>query len=45
MILKYRKATPKDIEEIYSIVRNAIDAMERNNIFQWDDLYRGILSY
>lgn len=39
MLLKYRKATPNDIEEIYSIVRTAIDAMERDNIFQWDDLY------
>ena len=39
MILKYRKATPNDIEEICSIVHNAVDVMERNNIFQWDDLY------
>ena len=39
MILKYRNATPNDIEEIYSIIRTAIDAMERDNIFQWDDLY------
>lgn len=39
MILKYRKATSNDIEEIYSMVHTAIDAMERDNIFQWDDLY------
>lgn len=39
MILKYRKATPNDIEEIYSIVHNVIDNMERENIFQWDELY------
>lgn len=39
MILKYRKATPNDVEEIYDIVHTAIDAMERDNIFQWDDLY------
>ena len=39
MILKYRNATPNDIEEIYSIIRTAIDAMEQDNIFQWDDLY------
>ena len=39
MILKYRKATPNDIKEICSIVHAAIDAMERDSIFQWDDLY------
>lgn len=39
MILKYRRATLNDIEEIWNMVRNSIDVMERNNIFQWDDLY------
>lgn len=39
MILKYRIATPDDIEEICSIVHTAVDVMERHNIFQWDDLY------
>ena len=39
MILKYEKATLNDIEEICTIVHNAIDAMEQHNIFQWDDLY------
>lgn len=39
MRLKYRKATLNDIEEICSIIHNAIDAMERDGIFQWDDLY------
>lgn len=39
MILKYRKATINDIEQIWNMVRNSIDVMERNNIFQWDDLY------
>lgn len=39
MILKYRKATLDDLEEIWNIVENSIDVMEGNNIFQWDDLY------
>lgn len=39
MILKYRKSTPNDIEEICNIVHDAIVVMERHNIFQWDDLY------
>ena len=38
MIVKYRKAEPNDIEEICSIVHAAVDIMERDNIFQWDDL-------
>ncbi len=39
MTIKYRKAEPNDIEEICSIVHDAVDVMEQNNIFQWDDLY------
>lgn len=39
MILKYRKATLDDLEEIWNIVGNSIDVMEGNNIFQWDNLY------
>lgn len=39
MILKYRKATLDDLEEIWNIVGNSIDVMEENNIFQWDNLY------
>lgn len=39
MLLEYRKATPTDVEEIYRMVHAAIDAMEKEHIFQWDDLY------
>lgn len=39
MILKYRKAIFDDLDEICDIVRNSIKVMERNHIFQWDDLY------
>ena len=39
MTLDFRKATSNDIEEICSIVHNAVGVMERQNIFQWDDLY------
>lgn len=38
-MIKYRKATPNDIEEICRIVHAAVNAMERNHIFQWNDLY------
>lgn len=39
MTIKYRKAEPNDMEEICRIVHDAIDVMERDHIFQWDDLY------
>lgn len=39
MFLEYRKATPDDIEGILGMVHDAIDAMERDGIFQWDHLY------
>ena len=39
MILEYRKASPNDLESICGTVRAAIETMERNHIFQWDDLY------
>lgn len=39
MILKYRKAVSSDLKEICRMVRTAVDAMEKNHIFQWDDLY------
>lgn len=39
MTLEYRRATPDDLEAIGSMVHAAIETMERNGIFQWDDLY------
>lgn len=39
MVLEYRKAAINDLEEICGIVHAAIDAMEREHIFQWDELY------
>lgn len=39
MILKYRKAVQSDLEEICRMVRAAVDVMEKNHIFQWDNLY------
>ena len=39
MTIQYRKAGPNDIEGICRIVHDAVDVMERDNIFQWDDLY------
>ena len=39
MTIKYRKAGADDIEDICCIVRDAIDVMEQNRIYQWDNLY------
>ena len=39
MTIKYRKALPNDIEVICRIVHAAIETMEQNNIYQWDNLY------
>lgn len=35
----YRLAGESDIEEICSLIKNAVANMERDNIFQWDNLY------
>ena len=35
----FRKATPEDLEEIWSFVSVAIIRMEEHGIFQWDDCY------
>ena len=35
----YRLAEESDVEEICDLVKNAIVNMERNNIFQWDNIY------
>ena len=39
MTPEYRKATTNDLEAIDDLVRAAIETMEENGIFQWDDLY------
>ncbi len=39
MTVNYRKAEPNDIEKICGIVHDAVEAMERDHIFQWDDVY------
>lgn len=35
----YRLAGESDIEEICNLIKNATVNMERNNIFQWDNVY------
>ncbi len=35
----YRLAEENDIEEIYNLIKTAICNMEKQNIFQWDELY------
>jgi len=37
--INYRMAAPDDLDEVCCLVRNAIDVMTEQNIFQWDDLY------
>ena len=37
--MDFQKATESDIEEICSLVKNAIDVMDQNGIPQWDEFY------
>ena len=37
--MDFQKATESDIEEIYSLVKNAIAVMDQNGIPQWDEIY------
>ena len=37
--MNYSKANINDLEEIYSLYQNAIIAMEKDNIQQWDEIY------
>ena len=35
----YKLAAESDIEEIYNFVKTAVYNMEKQSIFQWDELY------
>ena len=37
--MNYSKANINDLEEIYTLYQNAIIAMEKDNIHQWDEIY------
>ena len=39
MILQYRKATLYDLEEINSLITQAVDVLIKNGILQWDEIY------
>lgn len=39
MQINYRIACLEDLEKICAMVKSAIDAMTKRNIFQWDELY------
>ena len=39
MEIKYRIANLNDLDEVCTLVSNAIDRMIKQNIYQWDDLY------
>ncbi len=38
-MLNYRKATEEDLAEIGELVKEAIREMEKQGIFQWDEIY------
>lgn len=35
----YRLAEERDIDAICGLIKTAIDSMEKQNVFQWDDIY------
>ncbi|NLC19359.1 MAG: GNAT family N-acetyltransferase [Clostridiales bacterium] len=37
--MHYRPATVEDLDEICCLIRRAIELMEQQGIFQWDELY------
>ena len=37
--MKFNLATESDIDEICALVKSAISNMDRNDIFQWDEIY------
>ena len=39
MEIKYRHALESDIDEICALVKNAVFTMEKNGIYQWDEIY------
>ena len=39
MNIEYRLATRQDLDAICLLIKQAIDEMERHEIFQWDDVY------
>ncbi len=39
MKIKYRLADVKDIDEITEIISLAVKEMEKDNIYQWDEVY------
>ena len=43
MNVKYRHAVENDIDEICSLVKNAVITMEENGIHQWDEVYPATL--
>lgn len=39
MQIEYRIACMEDLQEVYNLVKSAIDTMIQQNIFQWDEIY------
>ena len=37
--MKYKLGTMQDLDEICSLIKDAIAEMEKNGIYQWDDIY------
>ncbi len=38
-MITFRKAGPEDLEEIGTLISEAIESMEKNGIHQWDSIY------
>ena len=39
MDISYRNANNDDLDEVFQLVENAIQQMERDKIYQWDSIY------
>lgn len=37
--ISFRRARQSDLNDVFQVVTDAIEEMERNNIFQWDEFY------
>ena len=39
MKILFRKACLKDLKEVMQLIKSAIDTMEKNNIYHWNEFY------
>jgi len=43
--MHYRPATVEDLDEICCLIRRAIELMEQQGIYQWDEQYTYVIIY